>query len=96
MALKDSAEKKIPLYQAEMQIIGIDHQAVGRIMAEKWNLPHELQAGINFHHHPEDEQEENVMATIVNVANSLCNKKGLGNSGDTAILPLKSGETRAL
>ncbi len=94
-ALKDSAEKKIPLYQAEMQIIGIDHQAVGRIMAEKWNLPHELQAGINFHHHPEDEQEENVMATIVNVANSLCNKKGLGNSGDTAILPL-SGEARAL
>jgi putative nucleotidyltransferase with HDIG domain len=94
-ALKNAAEKNITIFDSEREIIGIDHAAVGKIMAEKWNLPHELKAGIASHHHPEEEQEENVMATMVNVANILCKKKGVGFAGDRIVMPIGS-EARAL
>ncbi len=89
-AIKISAEKGISIKDAEKDIIGINHAEVGRMMAEKWNLPHELKAGIGFHHNPDEEKEENVMATIVYAANILCKKKGVGFSGDNFIMPLSS------
>jgi len=89
-ALKVSSDKGISMKEAELEVIGTDHTAVGRMMAEKWNLPHELKTGIGYHHNPDEEKEENVMATIVYAANIMCKKKGVGFSGDNAIMPLSS------
>lgn len=80
-------EHNVPIEEAEMKIIGVDHAHVGRLMAEKWNLPVELKAGIASHHHPEQEVEEHVTAMIVCAANILCKKKRIGFGGDEVIKP---------
>jgi putative nucleotidyltransferase with HDIG domain len=93
--LKYAREKNMPIYAAEKEMLSIDHTVVGKMMAEKWNLPHELAAGIAAHHNPENEKEENVMAYIINVADIICKKKGIGFSGDSVMLPI-SKEAREL
>jgi len=93
--IKHAADNKLPIEEAEKEIIGLDHAMVGKWMAEKWNLPHELKAGIASHHHPEEEEEESVMANIIFAANILCKKKGIGFGGDNVIMPL-SKEAREL
>jgi len=93
--LKNATEKNITVYDSEREIIGVDHAAVGKLMAEKWNLPHELKAGIAYHHRPEEEKEETVMAVMVNAANIICKKKQFGFSGDNVIMPI-TGESREL
>lgn len=93
--LKHVKENKIPVYEAEKKLIGIDHSELGKLMAEKWNLPMELKAGIASHHHPEHEKDEQVMAYIINVANIICKQKGIGFAGDDIIEPI-SKEARLL
>ena len=93
--LKYAREKNLTIYQAEQEKLAIDHAVVGKMMAEKWNLPPELAAGIAAHHHPEGEDEESVMAHIINVADIMCKKKGIGFSGDSVVMPV-SKEGREL
>ncbi len=93
--LKYAKEKNKSIYLAEQEKLSIDHAIVGKMMAEKWNLPHELAAGIAAHHHPEKEEEETVMAHIINVADIICKKQSIGFSGDTVDMPV-SKEGREL
>lgn len=93
--LKFARENNRSIYESEKELLLIDHTVVGKMMAEKWSLPHELAAGIASHHHPESEKEENVMAHIINVADTICKKKGIGFSGDNVMLPV-SKEGREL
>jgi putative nucleotidyltransferase with HDIG domain len=93
--MKLAKERNISVFEAEMEVMKIDHTIVGKMMAEKWNLPHELKAGIASHHHPEQETQENVMAHLINVADIICKKKSIGFSGDYVIMPI-SKEGREL
>jgi putative nucleotidyltransferase with HDIG domain len=93
--LKMAKEKDMPVFQAEQEILSINHAIVGKMMADKWNLPHELAAGIASHHHPENEDEESVIAYIINVADIICKKRAIGFSGDSVLLPI-SREAREL
>ena len=43
-------ERQIPCYQAEQEILGIDHAQLGARLAEKWKLPEYLSASIAGHH----------------------------------------------
>lgn len=86
--LKYVKEHNTSIYNAEKEVIGVDHATVGKWMAEKWNLPQELVAGIGYYHNPNEEKEEYVIATIINAANILCKQKGIGFSGDNSIMPL--------
>jgi putative nucleotidyltransferase with HDIG domain len=93
--IRSAKEKHISIYEAEKQIIGFDHAEIGHMMAEKWNLPPELRAGIGSHHRPEEEKDETVMAHIINVANILCKQANIGFGGDEVVEPI-SKEGRLL
>lgn len=94
-AIKYAKEKRISITEGEKHIIGIDHAEVGMMMAEKWNLPPELRAGIAHHHKPDEEKDEPVMAQIINVANILCKQQHIGFAGDDILEPI-SKEARLL
>lgn len=49
-ALDLSEDEDIPLYQAELEIIGISHAEAGALMADKWKLPPDLSQCIAAHH----------------------------------------------
>ena len=43
-------EQQIPLIEAERQVMGIDHQEVGLMIAQKWKLSEEITTCISRHH----------------------------------------------
>mgnify|MGYP001769054029 CR=1 FL=1 len=62
---------RLTLYQAEEQLLGIDHATVGSLIAEKWNFPVILVDAIHFHHTPSFARSNQRLPAIVNVANSF-------------------------
>ncbi|MBE9546022.1 MAG: HDOD domain-containing protein [Proteobacteria bacterium] len=75
-------EKEILIRDAEQQLLGIDHAAVGGVVADKWNLPPALIKAIRFHHNPPLANESMRIAAIVHLADALCRAIGMGNGGD--------------
>lgn len=71
--------------QAEREVLGgLTHADIGKLLAEKWNLPGNLQEAIAFHHDPL--QAKNGPHTVaVHFADILCKSKHIGFSGDYEI-----------
>jgi len=63
------ARYKMPLWEIEKKLIGIDHAQAGSLMAEHWNLPPSLAEAIHFHHYPEMAPINSYLAAMVNLAN---------------------------
>lgn len=65
--------------EAEMELIGADHQAFGAGLATKWKFPRHLSAAIGFHHCPELLSDElKGMGCVIRTADVLCCQEKLG------------------
>jgi len=53
----------------ERRIIGIDHEQLGRGLAERWRFPQSCQQVAGSHHHP---QPGNLLAGLVHIADTIC------------------------
>jgi putative nucleotidyltransferase with HDIG domain len=62
---------KLNLWQAEQELLGIDHATVGSLIAEKWEFPLVLVDTIHFHHSPSMARTKPILPAIVNFANSV-------------------------
>lgn len=74
-----SRTNQIPLFEAERQIIGVDHAELGSRLAQQWGLSKELVGAIGGHHslaECADESARRLAATIA-VADFLCNASGI-------------------
>ena len=67
-------EKNESLLKVESDTFGIDHAALGGIMAEKWGFPSRLRDVIAHHHSPEHAENDPELAHIVYFADLLMNK----------------------
>ena len=78
---------------AEQQVLSLNHQQVGLMLAEAWQFPPLIQRAIGYHHAPEvDDLGE--LASIVHVANAIVHALDMGGDGDT-LVPALSGEAWA-
>jgi putative nucleotidyltransferase with HDIG domain len=91
----------LQLWQAEEQLIGMDHGAVGGLLANDWHFPLPLVEAIRCHHWPSFARLQPELAAIVNVANVLTpgkTKGGVALGGGTihpeALRILKLDESR--
>jgi HD-like signal output (HDOD) protein len=75
---EEANRRRIPLHEAEQQILGITHCDSGRIIARNWHLPEELTRAIVGHHSPGTVQGDPVLTSIVCVSDLLCRLGGLG------------------
>ncbi len=75
------AQYKMPLWEIEKKLIGIDHAQVGGLMAEHWNLPAALVESIRYHHYPAAAHANPGLAAIVNLANSVTSRQPNPNNG---------------
>jgi putative nucleotidyltransferase with HDIG domain len=73
-----------PLRQAEMQVLGTDHDRTGRMLAEAWKFPLVIQLAIGEHHAPGQAGSGDV-ADIVHVADALVQALDLGTDANTAV-----------
>lgn len=67
------------LLAGEMETFGYTHAQVGALAAKRWNLPDEVSQAINFHHQPSQSEYPNLMARVVDVADSLAYASGFGD-----------------
>ncbi len=71
------------LYQDEARSLGVDHGAVGRIIAKKWRLGSTLVESLSYHHNAADSSDQNCeFVSIVELANQLSLHFNIGNAGD--------------
>jgi HD-like signal output (HDOD) protein/ActR/RegA family two-component response regulator len=62
-----SISARIPLYAAEMEIIGASHAEIGAYLLGIWGLPHSVVEAVAHHHQPErvSHSEFDVLAAVV-------------------------------
>lgn len=76
-------KEQLPLIEVEREVLGIDHQQVGRLIAEKWTLNEAMSNAICFHHDVDGAAEEHrVRAAYVGLANMYANILDIGYAGD--------------
>lgn len=80
--------KNILMLAAEDHVLGYTHADVGRLLAERWNLPSRLVTVIACHHQPGLAGRFSQEAAIVHLADILCRAMNIGSGGDNKIPPL--------
>lgn len=68
----------ISFLEAEKEILGFDHAEIGGKVAEKWNLPKALVDSIGHHHTPENSNINQLLVSIVHVADAITMMMGVG------------------
>jgi putative nucleotidyltransferase with HDIG domain len=77
--LRCATEKDCSVLDAERSVLGIDHVAVGLILALQWNFSDAIQDAIRGHHEPHD-KTLNSIASIVHVANCIVHSLDLSDN----------------
>ncbi len=75
-------EHQLSQFEAERQVLGIDHAAVGAALAEQWNFSDVMKNAIAGHHHPET-PGLGFLATIIHVADGIAHALRLSATADT-------------
>jgi HD-like signal output (HDOD) protein len=74
-------EHQCTQFDAEREILGIDHAAVGEELAIYWNFSDQMKNAIAGHHQP-DKPGLGFLATIVHVANGIAHVLNVTESAD--------------
>jgi HD-like signal output (HDOD) protein len=83
-ALDMAKRSRWPLAHAEGVVFGIDHGAIGGMIAEKWRLSPALIEALSFHHRPEEAQDgQHQLVFIVALADIFAQLMDIGSSGET-------------
>jgi putative nucleotidyltransferase with HDIG domain len=83
LALEKSKEQQLPLYQTELEFIGLNHTQAGKILAEKWELSEMLIDAIAHHH--DLGQSQNALKDCVFAANQISKYLQFGDGGNPLI-----------
>lgn len=84
-------EKKRPLYFAENAVIKIDHAILSALLMKRWNFPDSIIIPCRFHHNPESAPVKfKHQAMIINLADYLTQKAGIGHSGNPVPVTIKN------
>jgi len=82
----NAASSQSSLYRSETRALGIDHGAVGGIIAKKWRLGATLVETLSNHHRPDACSDQNCeFVSTVELANQLALRLNIGNAGDSLI-----------
>ncbi|PID62498.1 MAG: histidine kinase [Ignavibacteriae bacterium] len=72
-------KEKISYLQAEEECLGINHQEIGRYLADKWNLPLSISDVILYHHNPSQCEENKELTALVHLADFMTHKLMIGD-----------------
>ncbi len=84
-------EKKRPLYFAENAIFKLDHATLSALLMKRWNFPQSIMLPCRFHHSPDSTPIKfKHQALIINLADYLTQKVGIGHSGNPVPVTVKN------
>jgi len=76
-------EENILMVRAEEKLLAYTHAEVGRLLAERWNLPAKLANAISYHHQPDLAAENAMEASIVHLTDIFARALNVGSGGDS-------------
>jgi putative nucleotidyltransferase with HDIG domain len=76
--IKEAKKKNIFFFEAERQILGIDHAEIGGMLSKIWHFPDDISDAIKYHHSEIKEVNGISMISIINLANLLTNARKIG------------------
>jgi HD-like signal output (HDOD) protein len=88
--------RNILMITAEEKILGYGHPEVGKLLAERWNLPPKLMSVILHHHQPSSAGRFAFEAAIVHLADILCRALNIGYAGDNKMPALDKAAWESL
>ncbi len=83
-AVEATPEK--PLHEAEVEVIGFDHAAVGAALIRNWGLPAALAEIIEHHHKPFESKEQQLMNALVAAADAIALNVADGQPEQAALI----------
>lgn len=81
-AIDLSHDKDVSLIEAEKKFFGIDHCVVGKILADRWNLPISLQNALEHHHDRDYINKHDFLTSVIYAADVIALDKEVGFSGN--------------
>jgi putative nucleotidyltransferase with HDIG domain len=73
------------LFEAEQQVFGFHHGAVGAALLDRWRLPAMLVEAVAWHHSPHLAQRYPIETATIHVADVIANALALGSSGERLV-----------
>ncbi len=80
--VKYANDKGILLREAEREVMGLTHAAIGGWMMEKWRLPSSLVHMVADHHSPNATNDRRDLIAAIHLGDILARAVGIGNGGD--------------
>ncbi len=92
-AVAVARSRRIPVWQAEVQVIGFHHGKVGGALLRSWGLPDAVADAVAFHHEPA--ATGNRLARVVELADAAAHAVGAVGSGGACPQPAWDPEAAA-
>ena len=84
-------ENKKPLYLSENHILKLDHSIMSALLMKRWDFPASIMIPCRFHHSPESSPVKyRHQSLIINLADYLTQKAGVGHSGNPVPVTIKN------
>lgn len=84
-------KKKRPLYFAEKTLLKVDHAMLSALLMKRWNFPDSILIPCRFHHSPDSAPVKfKHQCLIINLADYLTQKAGIGHSGNPVPVTVKN------
>ena len=74
--------KKMRFIDAERQVLGIDHQQLGSLIAQHWKFPPQVITAIGYHHCPKKATDDKDLAGFIYIVNRMVSAIGIGAGVD--------------
>lgn len=79
-AVEDANARECSIAEAEGNVFGMNHAAIGGLLGEHWNLPESVVEVIKLHHNPGAAIIDQQQVYIVMAANALAYEAGIGEA----------------
>ena len=76
---------QVPIFEAEEQLLGVAHPAMGGYLADWWSLPAPIVDAIRWHYQPAESQEDPELTALIHLADALAHQVRIGASGNGKI-----------
>jgi HD-like signal output (HDOD) protein len=83
-------KERMLLREAEMRVLGFDHQQIGAALVRLWRYPPALISAVGTHHQPVVGEQGREDAVIVHFCDHLVNAMQIGSSGERFVPPLNT------
>ncbi len=84
--VKISESNRVSIADVERRILGLDHAAIGKRLAEHWQLPESIVHSIWLHHHKSSSLPEKIkyrsLAEIIYISDLIAREQRIGFSGN--------------